>query len=69
MRVRRQSLLSLANTLGDAYRQEVSYFAVKQIQLLKSEGAHDLSSQAARTMTFQEIKADAESMYNWSLRT
>ena len=69
MRVRRQSLLSLANTLGDAYRQEASYSAVKQIQSLKFEGADDLSSQAARTMTFQEIKADAESMYNWSLRT
>jgi hypothetical protein len=31
--------------------------------------ADDLSSQAARTMTFQDIKADAEKMYNWSLRT
>ena len=31
--------------------------------------ADDFSSQAARTMTFQDIKADAEKMYNWSLRT
>jgi hypothetical protein len=31
--------------------------------------SNDRSSQAARTMTSQDLKADAESMYSWSLRT
>ena len=30
LRERRQSLLSLANTLGDAYRQEESYSVIEQ---------------------------------------
>ena len=66
---RRQALLSLANTLGDAYRQEVSNSFFESIELLACRGADAFPSQAARTMMLKDLKPDAEEMYSWSLRT
>ena len=70
VRAFRQALLSLANTLGDAYRQEVGNLHLIQQNCLSVEvHIDDFPSQAARTMMLKDLKPDAEEMYSWSLRT